>query len=319
MPNIEPFVRWAGGKTWLIPYMSELIRNIQIEHYHEPFLGGGAVFFSTEHAKKSYLSDANPQLINTYLQVRDNPEDVIHFLENMPNTESDYYQIRDEFTLDNTPSIPVVAFVDLNRQEQIKLFMDINENQKAVSKTLRVTLNADMLWDSPEFAERRQALRSKIAQMLGEEETSPLLGRVVIGEDEKSSTKCISVGVIQAALKSSNFITQFGKKNTIVKDGTFDVGSNQETCDLLYPFLESCLRYVKDAVPNEWERGDSNDGMLTMNRGIQALIRVINDIVNHLIERKEISPKTQNTDEVVRQVAFYLDPLNQYLNDLTQQ
>lgn len=66
MPNIEPFVRWAGGKTWLIPYMSELIRNIQIEHYHEPFLGGGAVFFSTEHAKKSYLSDANPQLINSY-------------------------------------------------------------------------------------------------------------------------------------------------------------------------------------------------------------------------------------------------------------
>ena len=222
-------------------------------------------------------------------------------------------------TYATTNSIPVVAFVDLNRQEQIKLFMDINENQKAVSKTLRVTLNADMLWDSPEFAERRQALRSKIAQMLGEEETSPLLGRVVIGEDEKSSTKCISVGVIQAALKSSNFITQFGKKNTIVKDGTFDVGSNQETCDLLYPFLESCLRYVKDAVPNEWERGDSNDGMLTMNRGIQALIRVINDIVNHLIERKEISPKTQNTDEVVRQVAFYLDPLNQYLNDLTQQ
>lgn len=114
MPNIEPFVRWAGGKTWLIPYMSELIRNIQIEHYHEPFLGGGAVFFSTEHAKKSYLSDANPQLINTYLQVRDNPEDVIHFLENMPNTESDYYQIRDEFTLDNTP-INAARFIYLNQ------------------------------------------------------------------------------------------------------------------------------------------------------------------------------------------------------------
>lgn len=218
-----------------------------------------------------------------------------------------------------TNSIPVVAFVDLDRQEQIKLFMDINENQKAVPKTLRVTLNADMLWDSSDYNERRQALRSKIAQMFGEEETSPLMGRVVIGEDEKSSVKCITVEAIQSALKKCNFMTQFGKKNCILKDGTFDVGTNQATCDLLYPFLESCLRYVKDSVQDEWERGDSNDGMLTMNRGIQAVIRVINDIVDYLVDRKEITPKTQKTEELVKQVAFYLDPLNEYLNNLTQQ
>lgn len=211
-----------------------------------------------------------------------------------------------------TDSIPVVAFVDLDRQEQIKLFMDINENQKAVPKTLRVTLNADMLWDSPDYNERRQALRSKIAQMLGEEETSPLLGRIVIGEDEKSAIKCITVGAIQTALKYCSFLTQFGRKNAIIKDGTFDVGDIQATCDLLYPFIEACLRYIKDAASEEWERGDSNDGMLTMNRGIQAVIRVINDIVNHLVERKEISPKTQKTDELVKEVSFYLDPLNNY-------
>ena len=218
-----------------------------------------------------------------------------------------------------TNSIPVVAFVDLDRSEQIKLFMDINENQKAVPKTLRVTLNADMLWDSSDFNERRQALRSKIAQMFGEEETSPLMGRVVIGEDEKSSIRCITVEAIQTALRKSNFMSQFGKKNCIIKDGTFDVGNNQDTCELLYPFLEGCLRYVKNEVPEEWERGDNNYGVLTMNRGIQAVIRVINDIVNHLVDLKEIFPKSQRTEELIDQVAFYLDPLNQYLNNLTQQ
>lgn len=218
-----------------------------------------------------------------------------------------------------TNSIPVVAFVDLDRSEQIKLFMDINENQKAVPKTLRVTLNADMLWDSSDFNERRQALRSKIAQMFGEEETSPLMGRVVIGEDEKSSIRCITVEAIQTALRKSNFMSQFGKKNCIIKDGTFDVGNNQDTCELLYPFLEGCLRYVKNEVPEEWERGDNNYGVLTMNRGIQAVIRVINDIVNHLVDLKEIFPKSQRTEELIDQVAFYLDPLNEYLNNLTQQ
>ena len=217
-----------------------------------------------------------------------------------------------------TNSIPVVAFVDLDRQEQIKLFMDINENQKAVPKTLRVTLNADMLWDSTDYNEQRQALRSKIAQMFGEEETSPLMGRVVIGEDEKSPIKCVTVEAIQNALKKCNFMTQFGKKNSILRDGTFDVGDNQGTCDLLYPFLEACLRYIKSEAPSEWERGDSDNGMLTMNRGIQAVIRVINDIVNYLVERKDITPKRQKTDELMTQVKFYLDPLNEYLNNLTQ-
>ena len=55
----------------------------------------------------------------------------------------------------STNTVPVVAFVDLDRTEQIKLFMDINENQKAVPKSLRVTLNADMLWESKDLNHRR--------------------------------------------------------------------------------------------------------------------------------------------------------------------
>lgn len=218
-----------------------------------------------------------------------------------------------------TNSVPVVAFENLDRQEQIKLFMDINENQKAVPKTLRVTLNADMLWESNNYNERRQALRSKIAQMLAEEETSPLLGRIVVGEDEGSSTKCITIEAVQAALKRSSFFSTFGKKNIIASDGTFDVGDNQATCDLFYPFLEECLRYIKDHAESEWNRGDSDGGMLTINRGIQAVIRVINDIVNMLVDRHQIAPKSQSTDELVQAVCFYLDPLNDYLNNLTEE
>ncbi len=114
MPTIEPFVRWAGGKTWLIPHVPDILGNIQIEHYHEPFLGGGAVFFSTEHKKKSYLSDANPQLINAYIQVRDNPDGVIEVFQKMPNTEADYYRIRREITADNTVE-NAARFIYLNQ------------------------------------------------------------------------------------------------------------------------------------------------------------------------------------------------------------
>lgn len=215
-----------------------------------------------------------------------------------------------------TNTIPVVAFVDLDRTEQIKLFMDINENQKAVPKSLRVTLNADMLWESPDLGEQRQALRSKIAQMLGEESTSPLNSRIVIGENESTPTRCITVESLQAALKKCRFFDSYGKKNALQKEGTFDCKDNQETCDLFYPFIEKCLLYIRETCLEEWDKGDSDNGMLTMNRGIQAVVRVIDDVVNMLVEKGMINPKTQALDDMFGLIQYYLKPLTDYINNL---
>lgn len=219
----------------------------------------------------------------------------------------------------NSHTIPVVAFVDLDRTEQIKIFMDINENQKAVPKTLRVTLSADMLWDSPDLAQQREALRSKIAQMLGEEVSSPLYMRVVIGENDTSSFRCITVSALQSALGKTRFFTTYGKKNAIVSEGSFDCGTNQETCDLFYPFLELCLLYMRDSCPDEWNRGDEELGILTVNRGIQAVIRVLDDIVNLLIDKEVIFPKTQTIDDMFDIIKYYLKPLTEYLNTISQE
>lgn len=213
-----------------------------------------------------------------------------------------------------TNTIPVVAFVDLDRTEQIKLFMDINENQKAVPKSLRVTLNADMLWESPDLGEQRQALRSKIAQMLGEEATSPLNSRIVIGESESTPTRCITVEALQSALKKCKFFDTYGKKSVLQKEGTFDCKDNQETCDLFYPFIERCLLYIREACIEEWDKGDSENGMLTMNRGMQAVIRVIDDVVNMLVEKGMIYPKNQALDDMFGLIQYYLKPLADYIN-----
>lgn len=216
-----------------------------------------------------------------------------------------------------TNSIPVVAFIDLNREDQIKMFMDINENQKSVSKTLRTTLNADMLWVSDNYNERRQALRSKIAQMLGEENKSPLFDRVVVGENEKNTKTCITVEAIQLALKKCNYFSTYDKKNIINKIGTFDLFDNQDTYDLFYPFIESCLDYIKTNLEVEWNKGE--DGILTINRGLQAIIRVINDIIEHLINEKEIDPKKMKTKELINEVKYYLDPLIDFIDTITDE
>lgn len=84
-----------------------------------------------------------------------------------------------------------------------------------------------------------------------------------------------TVEAVQAALKRTSFFSTFGKKNTIVTDGTFDLGDNQASCDLFYPFIEECLRYIKANTEDEWNKGDRarliNSLALSANRTTDLL------------------------------------------------
>ncbi len=91
----KPFLRWAGGKTWLLKSLSKHIPGT-FNNYHEPFLGGGSVFFYLNPKHKSFLSDSNDDLINAFLQVKENVEDVIKVLKEYKNTKDYYYMVREK-------------------------------------------------------------------------------------------------------------------------------------------------------------------------------------------------------------------------------
>lgn len=92
--GLTPFLRWAGGKRWLVSFVDELTAGVEIRNYHEPFAGGAAVFFGIDFGNHSYLSDLNADLIETYEAVRDAPEEVWDRLRRYRNTEEDYYAAR---------------------------------------------------------------------------------------------------------------------------------------------------------------------------------------------------------------------------------
>lgn len=85
----EPVLKWAGGKRQLLDELKARFPTSH-DHYHEPFFGGGALFFDLEPANGT-INDTNPRLVNFYEQVRDNPAALIDRLEsyNDPEAEPD--------------------------------------------------------------------------------------------------------------------------------------------------------------------------------------------------------------------------------------
>jgi DNA adenine methylase len=93
----KPFIRWVGGKSRLLsrilPHIPDRIRN-----YYEPFLGGGAVFFSCSHRiiGRSYLADLNEHLVAAWIAIREHPAELAPLLEWYAANDSKefYYSVR---------------------------------------------------------------------------------------------------------------------------------------------------------------------------------------------------------------------------------
>ena len=99
-PRCRPFVKWAGGKSQLIPQIIRLM-PANFTRYFEPFLGGGAVFFHIAfYNRNAFISDINPELINAYKIIRDQVEELIpalnyHQNEYNKSPKKYYYNLRD--------------------------------------------------------------------------------------------------------------------------------------------------------------------------------------------------------------------------------
>jgi len=121
----QPFIKWVGGKRGLLKQLLPLFPK-EFNNYHEPFLGGGAVFFELHSMgylkdKKIYLSDINSELINAYNVVKNNPIDLISNLELYKEKHSKdfYYEIRALDREDN--------FLQISELERATRFIYLNK------------------------------------------------------------------------------------------------------------------------------------------------------------------------------------------------
>jgi DNA adenine methylase len=87
MTQAKPFIKWVGGKGQLLEQLERYypveLASGGVDNYVEPFLGGGAMFFSISQKykiKSACLSDLNKDLVLTYLVIQQKPECILDYL-----------------------------------------------------------------------------------------------------------------------------------------------------------------------------------------------------------------------------------------------
>lgn len=110
---LPPFLKWAGGKRWLAAYYQQLFPR-HFDRYFEPFLGGGAVFFSLM-PENAFLSDMNGRLVGCYNQLKLNPDgfSTLMHAHQRAHCKQYYYEVRRKNL--KSPLKQAAQFLYLNR------------------------------------------------------------------------------------------------------------------------------------------------------------------------------------------------------------
>jgi DNA adenine methylase len=125
--TVRPFIKWVGGKRQLLSELEPRVPS-RFNTYHEPFVGGGALFFHLL-PERSVLSDTNERLVRAYCGVRDSVEDVIELLSSYPH-DRDFYMKMRAVDIDARTDVEVAAwFIYLNRTGFNGLYRVNRQNQ----------------------------------------------------------------------------------------------------------------------------------------------------------------------------------------------
>ncbi|GAB3534050.1 DNA adenine methylase [Pontibacter brevis] len=100
--DIKPFLKWAGGKTQLLPAIEAKL-TLLLQHknsidFIEPFAGSGAVLFFMlrqygKYVKHAVINDINTTLTDCYLAIKQSPE---HLIRELAALEQQYFSYTSE-------------------------------------------------------------------------------------------------------------------------------------------------------------------------------------------------------------------------------
>ena len=93
--KLSPVIKYPGGKEkelkYILPNLPENCRR-----YFEPFIGGGAVYFSLD-AEAYYINDKSTELIHLYTMIQSQNQDFLEKLTAIDNSWTVLEQLADRY------------------------------------------------------------------------------------------------------------------------------------------------------------------------------------------------------------------------------
>lgn len=121
---MKPLIKWAGGKSWLVPRMLELYNSVSSDRIVEPFCGGCSITFGIE-PPKALCADVNPVLIEMY-KAFSQKWFVLSDKVDFTNTAEVYYKNRERFN-DLSEWFGDIRMSESQKNEIITLFLYLNK------------------------------------------------------------------------------------------------------------------------------------------------------------------------------------------------
>ncbi len=197
--------------------------------------------------------------------------------------------------------------------------MDINENQKAVSADLRLTLEEDLYWDSKRADLRLRALRSSIIKTLATPINGPLFNKITIGEDKSLlRSKPFSTALSKSGLLPSARGNQYDSNS--ITSALYDINNQNHNDEMvrtrksIVRFLNLCYGCVEENFPDIFER---ENNFVISNRGTYAFICLIGSLNSYETSRGRLDIRSTPTERY-KKIEKYLTHLLERIRKLTR-
>lgn len=243
----------------------------------------------------------------------------------LPNTYKSAYVIDGQhrlygFALSERPErgrIPVLAFENLQPEEEVKMFVDINSKQVKVPRSLLVELEPEIIQQDATPTELLRRTHSKLAVDLSESDESPLWDRVASEWETSNATRPITLPQLAQAIAGSQLIGSV--RNGMLYPGPLFRTDWPITEKRAIESIEKFLSLFAEEASEQWDKERSEGGFLCTNLGIASLLRLFNAILEH---KQSTNPNLElhrlTPDAIVGTASDLILPLLEWFNSAVE-
>ncbi|MBI1265285.1 MAG: DGQHR domain-containing protein [Alphaproteobacteria bacterium] len=160
----------------------------------------------------------------------------------------------------------VVAFEEMQAENEANLFIAINSKQKSVPKSLLVSLLADLRLGDDDPKTAVSALASAVVRKLDRDKTSPLFRRFKVEGVAPEPTQNLTVSEVVKGFTQAQLIGRALKSTRV--PGPLSAATDDLTIDRAAKIIAGYFASIEAANPKRWSEG--NKAYIATNPGIRA-------------------------------------------------